>query len=1125
MSNLLPDLASWALGGGAGNANDDSNNNGDDGNNNNADNPPPPEPAVTDEEMRARRLARMEALQKQQQASAGKADDTSQPMEVEKTPSPKNAPSAATATPMETDSPRVAKKAKETHTSKTPSPMAAAAKKKASPSILDPAKKQRRKTELILKKTLGITLGSKQTDTSCIPIDIGDDGNGPITVETIADVMSTRVALSKEDLAKTSPPQKPLISYLAMVHRKASEEAKTLRQNANQAEKNATMLAVLDEIATQAVNYAASSLMEPDLLDQASDSRDQFFYAIVGNTADPTASITFGVTGLASSFYHQVCDELHSQDAAAFDTVIAGLGVKLMEQLKKCDNLESSVNVSLGANGATATTSPLGLVSGLQAICSHKKAALAITQLPDFLLPAEGSPAANEVVRPPLPQGPDLLRMLAGGQKPYKKRSGVGLDKNTLLGLVFRISTPKNNPAFSPTGIMRQSMSAVESATNSQRQQLLIYQNALNQLIKSFIKAGADARGQVMQWFFDCMLVNPGATAMRPDQTKVSSQALLLNTSVILLKLCEPFVLDEKKHHLIDPGFVSSVKDNKGIFPTSGDDALPRLGENTDGTAPEYAPKNAFIPQCFFLAARSLALGIVPMLSQHDNLLRHISHSAWELRNSNRDMQSDPQLSMMMARQRSNEVALFQEEMVVDTLRFCNLMAKVLCDMNDESLRHMPEFLVDNVCDILTSIADLKPKVLRGMEFRYVFSVVVKLLGPKYAEMVRNYNLRARLGDVVYELFLPPEVEDSRRRNDVPSSVSCDPLKGGQPYLTSNEAAIETLAASLLLLYGEVEHTGYYQKMTHRRKIQSLIKYLWDSKEHRPSFQKITQNKESFIIFANGIMNETDSLIGTVMQKLPLIKQDQDTMANATTWANMSEEEQSILSSRLSDNEREVKSALPLCNKTIQMLGYLNTDEHIRTLFLHPDLRERLVKTLNHVLQKIIGGKGMELKVKDPEQYDFRPKELLRDLCAIFALFASNEVFQESCAEHNCKPEDLRSAVSKCHKYNLLTGESMSAFDVLPDAVAKALEKVAADEAMLGDIPDEFTDLFTFNLMRDPVILPSGKIVDRASIKQHLLNNTIDPYSREPMTIDDVKPAVELKAKIDAWLASKRAGS
>jgi ubiquitin conjugation factor E4 B len=151
--------------------------------------------------------------------------------------------------------------------------------------------------------------------------------------------------------------------------------------------------------------------------------------------------------------------------------------------------------------------------------------------------------------------------------------------------------------------------------------------------------------------------------------------------------------------------------------------------------------------------------------------------------------------------------------------------------------------------------------------------------------------------------------------------------------------------------------------MSHRAKIQSLIKYLWESKEHRASFQKITQSEESFITFANGIINETNHLIATVMQKLPTIKQDQDTMADATQWANMTEEDQSILSSRLSDNEREVKHALPLCNKTMQMLGYLNTNEDIRTLFLHQELCERLVNLLNHVLQKIIGGKGMELKV------------------------------------------------------------------------------------------------------------------------------------------------------------------
>jgi ubiquitin conjugation factor E4 B len=118
-----------------------------------------------------------------------------------------------------------------------------------------------------------------------------------------------------------------------------------------------------------------------------------------------------------------------------------------------------------------------------------------------------------------------------------------------------------------------------------------------------------------------------------------------------------------------------------------------------------------------------------------------------------------------------------------------------------------------------------------------------------------------------------------------------------------------------LLLYGEVEHTGYYDKMPqHRAKILSLLKYLWESSEHRPAFQAITQNKESFIKFANGIINETNTLIATVMQKLPEIRTAQEKMADSPEWGRLSEEEQGIVTSRLEDNEREVKHALPLCN-------------------------------------------------------------------------------------------------------------------------------------------------------------------------------------------------------------------
>lgn len=149
----------------------------------------------------------------------------------------------------------------------------------------------------------------------------------------------------------------------------------------------------------------------------------------------------------------------------------------------------------------------------------------------------------------------------------------------------------------------------------------------------------------------------------------------------------------------------------------------------------EYAPKNTFVPQCFFLTARSVALGFVPMLSHHENLLRHISHLHWELTSQNRDIQSDPHFCIMVSKQRSGEVALFQDEMVTDTLNFLNLMAKILTEMPDESLKLMPEHFADNICDALEGVAKMKPKALRGLELRHVFKMVVKLLSARYASV------------------------------------------------------------------------------------------------------------------------------------------------------------------------------------------------------------------------------------------------------------------------------------------------------------------------------------------------------------------------------------------------------
>lgn len=62
-----------------------------------------------------------------------------------------------------------------------------------------------------------------------------------------------------------------------------------------------------------------------------------------------------------------------------------------------------------------------------------------------------------------------------------------------------------------------------------------------------------------------------------------------------------------------------------------------------------------------------------------------------------------------------------------------------------------------------------------------------------------------------------------------------------------------------------------------------------------------------------------------------------------------------------------------------------------------------------------------------------------------------------------------------------------------------------------------------YTLMRDPVTLPSSRVViDRATIKSHLLSDSKDPFNRSPLSFSEVLPNPELKARIDAFVTERR---
>lgn len=76
-------------------------------------------------------------------------------------------------------------------------------------------------------------------------------------------------------------------------------------------------------------------------------------------------------------------------------------------------------------------------------------------------------------------------------------------------------------------------------------------------------------------------------------------------------------------------------------------------------------------------------------------------------------------------------------------------------------------------------------------------------------------------------------------------------------------------------------------------------------------------------------------------------------------------------------------------------------------------------------------------------------------------------------------------------------------------------------ELELGEAPDEYLDPLMATLMDDPVTLPSGIVIDRSTIKTHLLSDQHDPFNRQPLTLEQCVTNDALREEIRAWKQSK----
>jgi len=228
---------------------------------------------------------------------------------------------------------------------------------------------------------------------------------------------------------------------------------------------------------------------------------------------------------------------------------------------------------------------------------------------------------------------------------------------------------------------------------------------------------------------------------------------------------------------------------------------------------------------------------------------------------------------------------------------------------------------------------------------------------------------------------------------------------------------------------------------------------------------------------------------------------------------------------RLADMCRSYNSAAESALKVFRIITRLSGDKISTTA---TQLTE-VVLALNCSLSLLAGPKCSSLKVTNMSSYNFNPEEMLSNVveCYIGLTIDENEeirsVVVDRVQEEDrfFRTENFEKAYNVIERKSLLRKEDLAKFDILIKQLKNsvALRQKRLDLLNNLIIPEKFMDPIMGDVMRNPVKLPtSGKIVDHSSIERHLMNEETDPFTRQPLNIDDVEEMTDLKKSIEEWL-------
>lgn len=726
-------------------------------------------------------------------------------------------------------------------------------------------------------------------------------------------------------------------------------------------------------------------------------------------------------------------------------------------------------------------------------------------------------------------------------------QSAPGIEKHTMLGPFFRISplqTEVTKTYFA--GPRTLDRGAIKNAQSALQVTVTAHQLDLKDIVNAFVRASIDTRNKLLDWFAYIMNTNHKRRALQVDPREVASDGFMMNVTVILDYLCEPFMDSTfSKVDRIDVGYFrrSPRLDIKEETKLNADQAQSDkfYAQKLDG------PSN-FISEVFFLTLAAHHYGSEATNSKLKNLDREIKYfekKVKELEAERPKFEAMPrqQLDMFdigvrryvdllekaIALKYSIEGCLLDEKMQGRSLQFMRYVSVWLLRVasqsdykpektlqlplpsdQPEAFQCLPEYALQDVVDNFKFVFRYVPQIILSAVGDEMIALCVTFL--ESSEYVRNPYLKSMLVTLLYSGTWPTY----HLRKGVLGDA-----------MTNSTFANNYLLHAVMKFYIECEstgaHTQFYDKFNIRYEIFQIIKCIWSNDFYKDQLGKQSRMDTKFFVrFVNLLLNDATYVLDEALSRFPKIH---DLQKELRENESLSQTDRTTKEEELHGLEGQATSYMQLANETVTMMKLFT--KALCESFTMPEVVARLAAMLDYNLDLLVSSKSQNLKVDNADKYHFNAKTLLPDLADIYLNLGSAESFVEAVANdgRSYRSGTFNRASDIMTRKALKAPEDLAAWDELKERIAKKKDEIDQAELDLDDVPDEFMDPIMAILMEDPVVLPSNNIVDRSTISQHLLSDETDLFTRQPMKIEDVVPANDLRERIQAWKAEKLASA